>query len=276
MQGTDMPPEKAWREYVVTGGIPLVAKMRSAEEKTSYLKSLCEETYLKDIIIHNKIRKKTELGDTFDILASMIGSPVNAKKITDTFRSVLDKSITADTVGDYIDYFQDAFVVSKAKKYSIKGRKYIGSPFKIYFEDIGVRNARLNFRQIEETHIMENIIYNDLRFRGFNVDVGEINVSEKTDRVDVNGKNIYAQKALEVDFIASKDSRKFYIQSALSMESFEKQAQEKRSLYYIDDSFKKIVVAKTGLNPTYDEDGVMTIDLFDFLLKDKSLDVDLI
>lgn len=268
MQGVDIPPEKAWKEYVVTGGIPLVAQMRSEEEKISYLKSLCEETYLKDIITHNGIKKKIELGDTFDILASMIGSPVNARKITDTFKTVLDKSITADTVADYIDYFQDAFVVSKAKKYNIKGRKYIGSPFKLYFEDIGVRNARLNFRQIEESHIMENILYNELRYRGFNVDVGELNVSEKTERWDINGKPIYAQKSLEVDFIATKGSLKYYIQSALSMDSQEKQNQEKRSLYCIDDSFKKIVVAKTGLKPTYDENGVMTIDLFDFLLNE--------
>lgn len=274
MQGTDQTPEKAWREYVVTGGIPLVAQMRSEEEKISYLKNLCEETYLKDIITHNKIKKKVELGDTFDIMASMIGSPVNISKITDTFRSVLNKSISSDTVGDYIDYFQDAFVVSKVKKYNIKGRKFIGSPFKIYFEDMGVRNARLNFRQIEETHIMENVLYNELRYRGFNVDIGEIRVSEKTDRVDINGKNIYVQKALEVGFVATKGSQKFYIQSALSMESQEKQAQEKRSLYYIDDSFKKIVVAKTGLNPTYDEAGVMTIDLFDFLLSDKVLETE--
>ena len=276
MQGTDLSPEKAWRDYIVTGGIPLVAQMKSDEEKISYLKTLCEETYLKDIIIHNGIKKKIELGDTFDIMASMIGSPVNARKIADTFKSIMNKSITADTVGDYIDYFQDAFVVSKAKRYNIKGRKYIGSPFKLYFEDMGVRNARLNFRQIEETHIMENILYNELRFRGFNVDVGELSISEKTDRVDINGKAIYAQKSLEVDFIASKGSQKFYIQSALSMESDEKQVQEKRSLYYIDDSFKKIVVAKTGINPTYDEAGVMTIDLFDFLLSDKVLETDTI
>lgn len=266
MQGTDAAPEKAWREYVITGGIPLVAQMKSDEEKAAYLKNLCEETYLKDIIVHNNIRKKVELADTFDILASMIGSPVNTKKITDTFKSLLDKSITANTIGDYVEYFQDAFVISKAKKYNIKGRKYISAPFKLYFEDIGVRNARLNFRQIEETHIMENILYNELRYRGFNVDVGEVNVSEKTDRVDVNGKHIYAQKALEVDFVATKGNQKFYIQSALSMESAEKQAQEKRSLYNIDDSFKKVVVAKTGLNPAYDDKGVLVIDLFDFLL----------
>lgn len=266
MQGTDAAPEKAWREYVITGGIPLVAQMKSDEEKAAYLKNLCEETYLKDIIVHNNIRKKVELADTFDILASMTGSPVNTKKITDTFKSLLDKSITANTIGDYVEYFQDAFVISKAKKYNIKGRKYISAPFKLYFEDIGVRNARLNFRQIEETRIQENILYNELRYRGFNVDVGEVNVSEKTDRVDVNGKHIYVQKALEVDFVATKGNQKFYIQSALSMESAEKQAQEKRSLYYIDDSFKKVVVAKTGLNPAYDDKGVLVIDLFDFLL----------
>lgn len=269
MQGIDIAPEKAWREYIVTGGIPLVAQMRSEEEKITYLENLCKETYLKDIITHNKIKKKVELADTFDVLASMIGSPVNARKITDTFRSVLGKSITADTVGDYIDYFQDTFVVSKAKKYNIKGRKYIGSPFKLYFEDIGVRNARLDFRQIEETHIMENIIYNELRYRGFNVDVGEVNISEKTERIDVNGKPIYAQKALEVDFVATKGNQKFYIQSALLMDESSKQAQEKKSLNNIDDSFKKIVVAKTGLDPIYDDAGILTIDLFDFLL-DKS------
>ena len=275
LQGTDMTPDKAWREYVVTGGIPLVAQMRSEEEKYSYLKNLCEETYLKDIITHNRIIKKAELGDTFDILASMIGSPVSANKISGTFKSVLNKSISADTIVDYIDYFQDAFVVSKVKKYNIKGRKYIGSPFKIYFEDIGVRNARLNFRQIEETHIMENILYNELRFRGFNVDVGELSVSDKTDRTDKNGKPIYAQKSLEVDFVASKGSQKFYIQSALSMESLEKQTQEKRSLHNIDDSFKKIVVTKNDLNPTYDDEGVMTVDLFDFLLNKIILETDL-
>ena len=272
MQGTDLSPEKAWREYVVTGGIPLVAQMKSDEEKIEYLKNLCEETYLKDIITHNRIKKKVELGDTFNILASMIGSPVNAKKITDTFRTNLDKRITQDTINDYMDYFQDAFVISRANKYNIKGRKYIGSPFKLYFEDLGVRNARLNFRQIEETHIMENILYNELRYRGFNVDVGEVTINEKTNRIDVNGKPIYAKKSLEVDFVATKGNQKFYIQSALSMESEEKHIQEKRSLYYIDDSFKKIVVAKTGLNRTYDENGVLTIDLFDFLLDERVLE----
>ena len=268
MEGEDgeVNASVAWKEYIVTGGIPLVAKMSSEEEKESYLRMLCEESYLKDIIVHNRLRKKNELGDTFNILASMIGSPLNSKRVANTFLSVVKKDISEDTINTFIGYFEDAFIVSKALKYNIRGRKYIGSPFKLYFEDIGVRNARLNFRQIEESHIMENIIYNELRFRGFNVDVGEVNVSEKTDRIDVNGKAIYAQKALEVDFIASKGGRKYYIQSALSMADPEKQLQEKKSLYYIDDSFKKIVVAKNGLKPSYDENGVLTIDLFDFLL----------
>ena len=232
MEGEDgeVNASVAWKEYIVTGGIPLVAKMSGEEEKESYLRMLCEESYLKDIIVHNRLRKKNELGDTFNILASMIGSPLNSKRVANTFLSVVKKDISEDTINNFIGYFEDAFIVSKALKYNIRGRKYIGSPFKLYFEDIGVRNARLNFRQIEEPHIMENIIYNELRFRGFNVDVGEVNVSEKTDRIDVNGKAIYAQKALEVDFIASKGGRKYYIQSALSMADPEKQLQEKKSL----------------------------------------------
>lgn len=271
MQGLDKRPAEVWKEYIITGGIPLVAQMKTNEEKVTYLKNLCEETYLKDIIDHNGIIKKSELGDTFNVLASMIGSPINTHKLTNTFKSVVNKDISDDTMGVFINFFIDAYVIAKASKYNIKGRKYIGSPFKLYFEDIGVRNARLNFRQIEETHIMENIIYNELRYRGFNVDVGEVNINEKTDRKDVNGKNIYAQKTLEVDFVASKGEQKYYIQSALLMENSKKQVQEKKSFYYIDDSFKKIVVAKTGLKPTIDEDGIITMDLYDFLLDIDSL-----
>lgn len=266
MEGFEGSVTEAWREYIITGGIPLVSLMKANEEKASYLKNLCEETYLKDIIDRNRIVKKTELADTFNILASTIGSPVNTKKITDTFKSEMGKTITIDTIANYISYFEDAFVISKASKYNIKGRKFIGSPFKLYFEDIGVRNARLNFRQIEESHIMENIIYNELRYRGFNVDVGEVVINDKTDRTDKNGKTIYTQKSLEVDFVVSKGSQKIYIQSALSVEDPKKEEKEKRGLYYIDDSFKKIVITKNGLKPSYDEHGVLLIDLFDFLL----------
>ncbi len=266
-EGLQMSADQAWKSYIRTGGIPLVALMRTEEERISYLKSLCEETYLKDIIQHNGIRKRTELSETFDILASMIGSTVNALKLANTFRTVTKKAVTDDTISNFIGYFADAFLVSKAAKYNIKGRKYISSPFKLYFEDVGIRNARLNFRQIEEPHLMENILYNELRYRDFIVDVGEINVSEKTDRLGVDGSPVYAQKSLEVDFIASKGSEKLYVQSALSMDSPEKERQEKKSLYYIDDSFRKIVITKNGLLASRDEKGVETIDLFDFLLE---------
>ena len=202
-EGLNLKSEEAWKSYIVTGGIPLVALMRTEEEKISYLKNLCEETYLKDIIQRNGIRKQAELGETFDMLASMIGTPVNFLKLSNTFKSVTKKEITDSTLSTFADFLEEAFLISRAKKFSIKGKKYISSPFKIYFEDIGVRNARLNFRQIEETHIMENILYNELRYRGFSVDVGEVNVSEKTERKDIHGKFVYAQKALEVDFIAT-------------------------------------------------------------------------
>ena len=189
--GLNISKEKSWKDYIETGGIPLVALMKSLDERISYLKNLCNETYLKDIIQHNNIKKSNELSDTFNILASNIGLPVNCLKLANTFISLTNKKITDDTIADFVEYFQDAYIISKVNKYNIKGKKYISTPFKIYFEDIGVRNARLNFRQIEETHIMENIIFNELRYRGFNVDIGEINISEKTDRKDINGKNIF-------------------------------------------------------------------------------------
>ncbi|MBR2282786.1 MAG: ATP-binding protein [Spirochaetales bacterium] len=272
IQGTDMPIPKAWDEYITTGGIPLVALLGSQEEKMSYLETLCEETYLKDIVQHNGIRKTAELGETFNVIASMIGTPVNVRRITNTFRSVAGVGLTEDTVASFIGFFQDAFLVSKADRFNIKGREYISSPFKLYFEDIGVRNARLGFRQIEEPHIMENVIYNELRYRGFNVDVGEVRISEKTDDLDANGKNIFRQKSVEVDFVATLGSLKYYIQSALSLYDDSKRFAEKRGLYSIEDAFRKIVITKNGLGPQRDEKGVLTLDLFDFLLNADSLD----
>ena len=204
-------------------------------------------------------------------MASVIGTKVNVLNISNTFETVLKKSISDDTVNKYIGYFENAFVISKAKFYDIKGRKHIGSPFKIYFEDIGVRNARLNFRQIEETHIMENIIYNELRYRGFNVDVGEIESSEMTDRKDAKGNPIYASKNLEVDFVATCGSSKYYIQSSLSLDNSAKSNQEKKSLHKIDDSFKKIVITRNDLNASTDEHGIVTMDLFDFLMDPNSI-----
>lgn len=263
--GLHMSPADAWKEYIVTGGIPLAAGMKTEEEKYTYLKALCEETYLKDIINHNHVRATEKLGDIFNILASCIGTPVNPLKISNTFRSVTRSTIDSETVNTYLKYFEDAFLVSRAQIYNVKGRAYINSPFKIYFEDIGVRNARLNFRQIEETHIMENILYNELRYRGYNVDIGKVDITEKTERIDKNNKYIYAKKSLEVDFIAAKADRKIYLQSALDMKGSQKEMQEKKSLYAIDDSFQKIVITKNGLKPSMDEQGILTVDLFDFL-----------
>ncbi len=265
IQGNSSNLEDAWNQYIVTGGIPLVAKMQSNQERMTYLKTLCEESYLKDIVQRHNVRKETELGDIFNILASAIGSPLNISRIRNTFKSVVKKELADDTIDKYISYFEESLLVSRVKKYNIKGRRYIGSPFKVYFEDTGVRNARLNFMQIEETHLMENILYNELRYRGFNVDVGEVDINEKTDRIDVNGKRIYSPQSCEVDFIASLGNLKFYIQSALDITSEAKRINETKSLYYINDSFKKIIVTRNGLAPSVDDKGVLTIDLFDFL-----------
>ena len=266
MEGTDGTPEAAWRDYIETGGIPIVAKMEDREERRIYLRDLCEQTYLKDIIARNHVRNTASLSDVLDVSASLIGSLVNPARIADTFGSVLGRDVSDDTVSDYIAFFEDAFLLSKARRYDVKGRKYIGTPYKLYFEDIGVRNARLNFRQIEEAHIMENILYNELRFRGFNVDVGIVGVNEKTDRMDKNGRPIYAAKSLEVDFVATAGDKKYYLQSALSLDGSVKEDQEKRSLRNTGDSFTKIVVTKNGPNAFRDRDGIIIMDLFDFLL----------
>ncbi len=268
--GLRLSPPEAWKDYLETGGIPLVALMQSREERMDYLKNLCEETYIKDIIEHHHIRKSTELGETFNVICSSVGSPVNPQKIANTFRSVSGKSLTDDTIASFIDYFMDSFLVSGVQRYDIRGRKYIGALYKLYVEDIGVRNARLNFHQVEETYLMENIIYNELRYRGYNVDAGQLAIREKSSSLDRNGKNIYRQKMLEIDFVATSGSSKYYLQSALSMNDPEKEKQEKRPLYHIDDSFRKIIITRNGLHPQTDEKGSLVLDLFDFLLDSES------
>ena len=267
-RGRHLEPTHAWPDYLETGGLPLVALMKTRSERMDYLRNLSEETYLKDIIQHHHIRKTTELGETLDMIASSIGSPVNVLRLTNTFRSITKKEISDDTISTFIDYFEDSFLISKAQRYDVRGRKYIGALNKLYFEDVGVRNARLNFRQVEESHLMENILYNELRYRGYNVDVGEVGIREKTDRMNLNGKPIYTQKTLEVDFVASNGTNKYYIQSALSLPDAEKESQEKRPLYRIDDSFTKLIVTKNGLHTRQDEKGVIIVDLFHFLMND--------
>lgn len=255
-----------WSEYVVYGGLPLVATMRTDEQKIHYLTNLFTETYLKDIIERYHIDKIQEMDDLLNVLASSVGSLTNPPKIEATFKSTIHSNISMNTIRQYLAYLEDAFLIHKAYRYNVKGRKYIGTPLKYYFEDVGLRNARLGFRQVEETYLMENIIYNELRSRGYSVDVG---VVEKRER-DERGKEI--KKQLEIDFIANLGSNRYYIQSAFSMPTEQKRIQEKASLVNVKDSFKKIILVKDVMKVSHDEDGIVTMSVYDFLLNENSLD----
>ncbi len=256
-----------WAEYVIYGGLPLTVTMRTEEQKIKYLTNLFEETYLKDIIERHHIDKTQELEDLINILASAVGSLTNPSKIEATFKSTIQSSISLNTIRQYIECLEDAFIINKVNRYNVKGRKYIGTPLKFYFEDVGLRNARLGFRQIEETHLMENIIYNELRSRGYSVDVGVVEKRE----LDKNGKKL--KKQMEIDFVANLGSKRYYIQSAFSIPTEEKRRQEKASLVNVNDSFKKIIVVKDVVNVTRDEDGIVTMSIYDFLLKENSLEL---
>lgn len=267
MEAYDGDMYRGWAEYVVYGGLPLTVTMKTEEQKISYLTNLFKETYLKDIIERHHIEKTQGLEDLVNILASAIGSLTNPPKIEATFKSAIQSTISLNTIRQYIEHLEDAFIINKANRYNVKGRKYIGTPLKYYFEDVGLRNARLGFRQVEETHLMENIIYNELRSRGYTVDVG---VVEKRG-TDENGKEYKNQ--LEIDFVANLGSKRYYIQSAFSMPTEEKRIQEKASLVNVNDSFKKIIVVKDVVNVTRDEDGITTMSIYDFLLKENSLEL---
>lgn len=253
-----------WAEYMLYDGLPFLRTMKTDNQKSSYLTSLFNEVYLSDVVARNHIEKSQELDSLVDVLASAVGSLTNPAKIANTFKSELASNLTSKTVKSYIEYLEDAFVVSEAMRYNIKGRKYIGTPKKYYFEDVGLRNARLGFRQVEENHLLENIIYNELRYRGFSVDVGHV---EKQVR---NGTSNTRQH-LEVDFVANLGYQRYYIQAALHVDTDEKREQEKRSLRLIDDSFRKIVIVRDIIKPYMDNDGILTIGLFDFLLDPNSL-----
>ena len=258
---------RGWAEYVVYGGLPLTVTMKTEEQKINYLTNLFKETYLKDIIERHHIEKTQELEDLINILASAIGSLTNPPKIEATFKSTIQSTISLNTIRQYIEHLEDAFIINKANRYNVKGRKYIGTPLKYYFEDVGLRNARLGFRQIEETHLMENVIYNELRSRGYSVDVG---VVEKRG-TNKDGKEYKNQ--LEIDFVANLGSKRYYIQSAFSMSTEEKRIQEKASLINVNDSFKKIIVVKDVMNIIRDEYGITTMSIYDFLLKENSLEL---
>ena len=259
--------DEAWDEYFNYGGLPLILYMETVEDKVEYLTSLFQKVYLSDIVERNKVRNKDELDELVDILASAIGSLTNPSKLAKTFKSVKGKVISDKTLKTYIDYLIDAFLISKAKRFDIKGKRYIGSPAKYYFEDIGLRNARLNFRQVEITHIMENIIYNELRIRGYKVDVGLVEHYS----TGKDGKR--QKKQLEVDFVATKGSEKYYIQSAFAMNNEEKIAQEQRSLVHISDSFKKIIIVADNIKVRRNEEGITTMGLRNFLLDENSLNI---
>ena len=258
----------AWQEYYTYGGLPLVMTKKSHEEKAKYLQSLFDAIYISDIMDRNKlVYEKSVLDDILNIVSSSVGSLTNANKITNTFKSAKQMNIGAPTVNRYLDYFIDAFLLYKAERYDVKGRKYIGSPLKYYFSDVGLRNARLNFRQQEENHIMENIIYNELCCRDFSVDVGVVEYCYK----DAEKKSKRTQ--LEIDFVANKGSKKYYIQSALTVADEEKREQEIRSLKRVGDSFKKIVVVKDNIIPWHDDDGILYIGIEQFLLDESAMDM---
>ena len=256
----------AWQDYYTYGGMPLATSLESHEEKSRYLKDLFDRTYIKDVLERHEIKNDTEVLDILlDVLASGIGSLTNPSKLANTFKSERQIGIGSETIEKYIRYFEESFLIEKAVRYDVKGRKYIGTPAKYYYTDLGLRNARLGFRQLEETHIMENVLYNDLIRRGMNVDVGVVEYNTK----DADGKKI--RKQLEVDFVVNQGGKRFYIQSALSIADPDKKEQEIESLKRIPDSFSKMVVVRDYLKPWQDENGITYVGIEQFLLNEELL-----
>ena len=259
--------QDGWNEYMLYGGLPLVLSFTTPDQKIAFLKSLFEETYISDIVGRHNIRNKAELEELLNILSSAIGSLTNPEKLSATFRSVKNKKISSATIRKYIDYLCDSFLIDSAVRYDVKGKKYIDTPVKYYFTDMGLRNARLNFRQLEETHSMENIIFNELKIRGFNVDVGVII------QYDTNEKGNSIRKQLEIDFVCNQGSKRYYIQSAYAIPDQAKMEQEQRSLMLTGDFFKRIIITRDTPAPHYNENGVLLMSVYDFLLNENSLNI---
>lgn len=255
-----------WAEYVTYGGLPLIWGMRTDQQKIKYLTDLFEKTYISDIIEHNSIEKTEEMESLLNVLASAVGSLTNPTKIEATFKSVLKSKVSRNTIVQYIGYLKDAFIINEANRYDVKGRKYIGTPLKYYYEDIGLRNARLGFRQVEETHLMENVVYNELLSRGYAVDVGVVEIRKR----NCEGKQ--EKRKLEIDFVANMGSQRYYIQSAFQIPDQEKERQEKESLNNVDDSFKKIVLVRDVVKTSRDEKGIVTMSIYDFLMDKSSME----
>lgn len=257
--------EDAYNEYSMFGGMPYLLFCKTDEQKISYLNNLFKETYIKDIVNRYNLRNIDILEDVLNIISSSIGSLTNPNKLSNSFKSIKNQIVAPNTINQYLEYCVDSFLIRKAYRYDVKGKKYIDTPLKYYFTDIGLRNARLGFRQQEESHIMENIIYNELIIRGYNVDVGVITISEK------NENNNYVRKQIEVDFVCNLGYERYYIQSALNIDSIKKRDQEERPLIKIDDSFRKIIIVKNNIKKWKDDNGVLFLGLKEFLLNPDSI-----
>lgn len=259
---------EAWYDYYTFGGLPMIIERKTVEQKANYLSNLFKETYIKDIVDRHNIDNPEEFEDIINILASAVGSLTNPTKVYNTIKSIrgTNTTIARGTVNNYIEYLEDSFLIEKAQRFDVKGKKYIDTPYKFYFSDVGLRNARLNFRQQEENHIMENIIYNELLYRGYNVDVGVVETSIR----DEFGKS--KRVPLEIDFVCNQGSKRYYVQSAFSLPTADKTNQELRPLLKVADSFKKIVVVRDFIMPKRDESGIVTMNIIDFLLDQNSLD----
>lgn len=272
MSDSNLDKYESFNEYIRYGGIPLVQKQKTDEEKINQSISVYKDTYLSDIKKRHPQIEENNLDDTLKVIASMISTPINPTRIENTFKSKYNVSLSNNVIGNYINWFEDAFLLNKVMRYDIKGRAYIGTPYKIYFEDIGIRNAILNYREVDETDLIENIVYNELRYRGFNVDVGVVTLSRETDRVDKNNNTIYETKDTEVDFVANKGSKTYYIQVAFKIDSEKKKNQEYESIRNIPDSFKKIIIVKEDGKHFTTSEGFERMSLLDFLMNEDSLD----
>lgn len=272
LSNVDLDKRDALDQYIRYGGIPLVQLQINDDEKTQQAISIVKETYLNDLKLKHQRLNQNRLDETLSVIASMISTQINPTKIENTFKSIYHINITNDTIADYINWFEEAYLINKVQRYDVKGRKYIGSPYKIYFEDIGIRNAILNFREVDETDLIENIVYNELRYRGFAVDVGVVKIKVKTNSFDKNNKPIYAEKDTEVDFVARKGLKTYYIQVALQIDTPEKKDQEYLAIKNIPESFKKVIIVKNEGKFYYTKEGFLRISLLDFLMNLDSLD----
>ena len=262
----DKPFDDVWTEYMTFGGLPYCALLPSREEKADYLKRLFDEVFLRDIIERNRVQNDAQLESLLNVISSAVGSLTNPKKLEDTFISSGTGKLSAVTIKQYLDYLCDAFMIEQAERYDIKGKRYISTPYKYYFTDTGLRNARLNFRQLEETHLMENVMYNELCLRGYSVDVGVVEINERQE----DGK--YVRKQIEVDFVCNKADERVYVQSAFSIPTTEKRQQEERPLVNVGDGFRKVVVTKDNVIRHNDENGILIMSLHEFLMDERALE----